>query len=83
MPTAESLCCGTPVAGFLAGGPESIAFPEYSSFVQYGDIPHLKAEIRKMLSMKFDSDEMSERAMARYSKSRMASEYLKLINTIK
>ena len=33
MVTAESLCCGTPVVGFEAGGPESIALPEFSRFV--------------------------------------------------
>ena len=38
MVTAESLCCGTPVVGFKAGGPEGIAIPEYSRFVEYGDI---------------------------------------------
>lgn len=38
MITAESLCCGTPIVGFKAGGPESIAIPDYSSFVEYGDM---------------------------------------------
>ena len=37
MPCAESLCCGTPVAGFQAGGPESISLPDFSRFVPYGD----------------------------------------------
>lgn len=33
MVTAESLCCGTPVVGFKAGAPETIAIPECSEFV--------------------------------------------------
>ena len=34
MVTVESLCCGTPVVGFQAGGPENIALPAYSTFVE-------------------------------------------------
>ncbi len=34
MVTAESLCCGTPVVGFTAGGPESIAIDAFSNFVE-------------------------------------------------
>lgn len=41
MVTAESLCCGTPVVGFKAGGPESICTKGYSYFVDYGDIDAL------------------------------------------
>lgn len=38
MVTAESLCCGTPVVGFKAGGPESICTEGHASFVEYGDM---------------------------------------------
>ena len=38
MICAESLCCGTPVIGFRAGGPEQISLKEYSTFVEYGDL---------------------------------------------
>ena len=41
MVTAESLCCGTPVVGLEAGGPESIALKEFCSFVRQGDIESL------------------------------------------
>jgi glycosyltransferase involved in cell wall biosynthesis len=37
MIVAESLCCGTPVVGFKAGGPESIAIDDYCVFVQFLD----------------------------------------------
>lgn len=42
MPVAESLCCGTPVVGFKAGGPETIAISDYTEFVDYGDIDQLE-----------------------------------------
>ena len=45
MVTAESLCCGTPVVGFLAGGPESIAIEKFSTFVEYGDLNAIKEAI--------------------------------------
>ena len=38
MPVAESLCCGVPVVGFNAGGPESFAPKEASLFVPQGDL---------------------------------------------
>ena len=41
MIVAESLCCGTPVVGFKAGGPEQIALPEYSRFCEYGGMDTL------------------------------------------
>ncbi len=44
MVTAESLCCGTPVVGFRAGGPESIATEGYVKFVEYGDCEALYKE---------------------------------------
>lgn len=54
MPCAESLCCGTPVAGFQAGGPEEIALPEYSDFVPFGDLDALEAAARKWLAADVD-----------------------------
>lgn len=45
MVTAEALSCGCPVVGFKAGGPESIAIPEYSRFVEYGNIVQLPSSI--------------------------------------
>ena len=38
MPCAESICCGTPVVGYEAGGPEGIFKEPYASFVRYGDV---------------------------------------------
>lgn len=49
MPCAESLCCGTPVVGFRAGGPESIALGEYTEFVPFGDLEALEGAVRREL----------------------------------
>ena len=75
---AESLCCGTPVAGFKSGGPESIAIKEYTEFVEYGNIDELHNVIKGMLKSAFDRRELSKLAAERYSSRRMADEYIKL-----
>lgn len=78
MPVAESLCCGTPVVGFRAGGPEAIAIQEYSEFADYGDINGLEAAVRKMLSDFSESDRkrISESAASVYSKNNMTKNYI-------
>jgi glycosyltransferase involved in cell wall biosynthesis len=48
MPVAESLCCGTPVAGFKAGGPESLPFSKSACFVNQGDYSSLTAAVKKL-----------------------------------
>lgn len=84
MVTAESLCCGTPVVGFEAGGPESIAIKTYSLFVEYGDLYALSDAMRQCFKFEFDKDEVSTKAIELYSKENMAklylAEYEKLIN---
>ena len=47
LPVVESLLCGTPVIGFKAGGPDSLALPG-SAFVEYGDIRGLVEQIDKV-----------------------------------
>lgn len=41
MVTAESLCCGTPIVGFEAGGPESICTEGFAKFCKFGDVDTL------------------------------------------
>lgn len=76
MICAESLCCGTPVAGFKAGGPESISLPAYSTFAEYGDIDGLYAAVKTTLAQNYDSAAISEQAHATYDKRRMGRETL-------
>lgn len=82
MVTAESLCCGTPVVGFMAGGPESIALSEFSSFVEYGNIDELEMKIKECLASKHDYDLIQSRASALYSKETMASNYLEIYKSL-
>ena len=75
MVVAESLCCGTPVVGFKAGGPESIAPSNYSSFVPWGDIDRLKLAVNDMLIQPFDKKQISESAISMFSKETLCEEY--------
>ncbi len=75
MPVAESLCCGTPVVGFQAGGPESIALPAYTQFVPYGDIDSLQACVDTFLERSFDAEDIAQTAQQRYSETRMYEDY--------
>ena len=65
MPVLESLCCGTPVYGFKAGGPESVCPEEMkNNFVDNGDINALFEVIKKKQSKNpvhgFDAPDVSE-----------------------
>lgn len=82
MVTAESLCCGTPVVGFEAGGPESIAIKEYSCFVEPTNITALQDAIVKMLSIHFDQKQISYEARNRYSKKAMVDGYLTVYKSL-
>ncbi len=53
MPVAESLCCGTPVAGFKAGGPETISIKEFSRFVNFGNITDLYNAVIEIINRVF------------------------------
>lgn len=74
--TAESLCCGTPVVGFKAGAPESIAIAEYASFVEYGDIEDLQKAIELVFCKKYDKIAISKAACQRYDSENMYAQYL-------
>lgn len=82
MVTAESLCCGTPVVGFLAGGPESITIPEYSRFVEYGDCEALYQSITNVISNKYNKEQISSIAIKKYSKETMTAEYIKIYDKL-
>lgn len=78
MITAESLSCGTPVVGFKAGGPESIALKDYSEFVEYGDGDKLMKSINDVLNMEINKYRISEEATKMYSKENMCDSFLKV-----
>ncbi len=82
MPVAESLCCGTPVVGFLAGGPESITIPEYSEFVEYGNMEELKRAVVDMINLSINKIVVSKSAKRIYNRKQMTNNYLKLYNEV-
>lgn len=82
MVCAESLCCGTPVVGFKAGAPEQIAIPEYSSFVDYGNIIGLKVAINEKISNKVNKKIISNAAQCIYSKTKMIEKYISVYKDI-
>lgn len=83
MPTAESLACGTPVIGFRAGGPESIALKEYSEFVEYGNVDALYKTILKWIDFKDTSNvDIAEIATKHYSKEKMSNKYLEIYENL-
>ena len=82
MIVAESLCCGTPVVGFKAGGPESIAIPKDSKFVNYGEIDLLARELYKMLFARIDRKRISKIANEKYSKASMVQHYLEIYDKL-
>lgn len=75
MIVAESLCCGTPVAGFLAGGPEAISLPAHSGFVPQGDLDGLEALTRRYLAEEKDGERIAADARAAYSAEAMCDGY--------
>ncbi len=78
MVCAETLCCGTPIVGFCAGAPETIALPKYSKFVEYGNTEELKNALQDMLSKNLDKQSISKEAHSVYAKSVMAENNLKV-----
>lgn len=82
MIVAESLCCGTPVVGFKAGGPESIALDAYSKFVSYGDTDVLAQTVTEFLERPKDSASISDVSCKLYSKERMAEGYLNVYKNL-
>lgn len=82
MVCAESLCCGTPVAGFRAGGPESIALEPYSQFVPWGDLDALEEAVRRWLKREPDRNGVRAGAEAVYTRERMAEQYQNLYREI-
>lgn len=72
MPTAESLCCGTPVVGFECGGAESIALKEYAAFVPYGCMESFSQTVNTVLGYSFDRERISKKGIEQYANSNLA-----------
>lgn len=75
MVCAESLCCGTPVVGFEAGGPECVFGGEYAHFVSYGAVDALLAEAETALKTSWDREAIAREAGQRYGLDAMLRAY--------
>ena len=78
MVCAESLCCGTPVAGFKAGGPEAISLDKYSRFVDYGDLKSLYTVVNDLLREARNGEKISKDASAAYGSRVMSENYINI-----
>lgn len=78
MVCAESLCCGTPIVGFLAGAPETITIKEYSKFVEQGNIDEIIKAINEYLHKEWDRKKIEYQARNKYSKKTMYDKYYKI-----
>lgn len=76
MVTAECLCCGTPMVGFRAGGPESISLKPYATFVEYGKVDALDEALRNMMSRALPASEIAQEAHQKYSREIMTKNYI-------
>lgn len=82
MVVAESLCCGTPVVGFKAGGPEQIAIKEYSQFVEYGDTELLEKHVKNFIDCFLNKKNICGASRNCYSKKTMCNNYLDIYKEI-
>ena len=82
MVCAESLCCGTPVVGFKAGGPEQIALHEYSSFCDYGLIDELMNLLRATIEKEYKKSNVAKMAEMRYSTGVMVEKYIEVYQEV-
>ena len=82
MPCAESLCCGTPVVGFQAGGPETIALADYSMFTEFGDVDQLESRIRQYIRSPAKRERIASEAEKCYATKRMTEQYLDLYRSM-
>jgi glycosyltransferase involved in cell wall biosynthesis len=81
----ESICCGTPVAGFNVGGVPDLIIPgETGELASAGDPESLAAAVRRLLSDEWPREQMRERcrqwAFAHYELQQQANRYRELYN---
>lgn len=83
MPCAESLCCGTPVVGFKAGAPEQISLPEYSEFIEHGDLDGLESLVRRWLDRDdISAQEIAEAGECVYSAQTMIQNFIEIYGSV-
>lgn len=80
---AESLCCGTPVAGFKSGGANSISIQQYSFFTEVGNVKELADHLEEFIDLCANKKGIiSSKARERYSDTKMGEQYMRLYKTM-
>jgi putative colanic acid biosynthesis glycosyltransferase len=76
---AEALCCGTRIAGFESGAPESVFEKPFSQFVPFGNLVQLKDTLQLYLNVVENfSTECNKYGASNFSKEIMFQKYLKI-----
>lgn len=70
------------MAGFQAGGPESISLPDFSRFVPYGDCGALEQAVEQMLALEVQPQSVAAAAAAAYSGREMTRRYIELYRSM-
>lgn len=78
MTCAESLCCGTPVAGFCSGAPETVFLEPHAVFGPYGDLETLEKNVNLQLSAGFDREKLAEDMQQLYSRDSMFGNFMSI-----
>ena len=79
---AEAICCGTTVAGFRCGAPESVFDEPFATFVEYGNIDKLENVIINKINSPLDRKYIASYGYENFSEKNMLCEYLTLYNSI-
>lgn len=82
MVTAESLCCATPVVGYFAGGPESVAIDQYCEFCEYANSDELLKLIKKWINKKNELNWDIKQIQDKYSKESMTKAYMNVYDIL-
>lgn len=74
MTCAEAISCGTPVAGFKCGAPETVFNEPYAVFVEYGNVTELKRSMMEQI----EKGRVPEAETKKYSNNKMTTDYIEL-----
>ncbi len=77
MTCAEAFCCGTPIAGFKSGGPETVFAEPYALFCEQGDMEGIAKIIQQQMGKKQESQQIARTGYELYDKSAMCNSYLR------
>ena len=78
MTCAESLCCGTPIAGFCSGAPETVFLQPHAVFGTYGDLDELEKNVKLQLNTAFDREKLAKEMQQLYSRDSMYANFMEI-----